>query len=665
MNPKHYRHSTAITRRRFLQTSGTLALTAAGCGRQAATPAAGQLEQMIVLGIDGMDPVLLQQFIAAGRMPNCKRLQEMGSFQKLQTSVPPQSPVAWSNFISGTNPGGHGIFDFIARNPATMQPYHSTAKLEAAGKPWRLGQLVLPSAPAKIRNLRQGATFWNELERHGVDCTIFRIPANFPPTEGDATTLSGMGTPDIQGGYGSFTFWTDAAATRTHDVPGGRIERVQVENHQVTCRLQGPYNEFSAKEEQAEIPFEVTRDPERSAVKITIQNQTLILQAGEWSDWIVVRFELLSFAVAVTGICRFYLKSTREPFALYVSPVNIDPAQPSVPLSTPASYSKQLVQELGYYYTQGMTEDTNALSAGVLESHEYRQQAMFVHEERLRCYERELNRFQKGFLFFYFSTLDLNSHVFWRAIDPGHPQYSKQLAAAQGDFIGTLYEKIDKAVGQALQRLDPRGWLIVMSDHGFGSFRRQFNLNSWLLDNGYLRTSRPPNRDGSAGFQNVDWKRTRAYGLGINSLYLNRQGREVHGMLTAAQADRLSRELIERLEAYTDPQTGSKVIARVYRATDVYQGAHAADCPDLIIGYERNYRASWETILGGFPREHVCDNLNAWSGDHCIDPTYVPGVLLSSRPLPAGSPRLEDLAPTILGAFDVPVPASMTGQRLL
>lgn len=654
----------SVSRRRFLQTAGALALTA-GCSREGRPKSAGQLEQMIVLGIDGMDPQLLEQFMAEGRMPNCQRLIKSGSFQRLATSNPPQSPVAWSNFISGTNPGGHGIFDFIARDPATMQPYHSTARLEPAGKPWRMGNLVLPSAPARLRNLRQGATFWNDLERHGIDCTVFRIPANFPPTEGTAKTLSGMGTPDLQGGYGSFTFLTDALDARTRDVSGGRIERIKLDNHQVTFRLNGPVNEFSAKAEQAIVSFDVARDPEHAAVKVAIQNQSFILQEGEWSDWIVVRFELLSFAVAVTGICRFYLKSARDPFALYVSPINIDPANPSVPLSTPAAYSKQLVQELGYYYTQGMIEDTNALSAGVLNADEYRQQALFVHDERLRCYARELEKFQKGFLFFYFSTLDLNSHVFWRAIDRNHPQYSKRLAESHGNFIQTLYEKVDQAIGQALQRLGSNGWLIVMSDHGFGSFRRQFNLNSWLLDNGYLRTTRPPTRDGSAGFQNVDWKRTQAYGLGINSLYLNRQGREVHGMLTDAQADRLVRELTDRLQRVTDPQTGGKVIAKIYRAADVYAGPHAADSPDLIVGYERNYRASWETILGGFPREHICDNLNAWSGDHCIDPTFVPGVLLSSRPLPPGAPKLEDLAPTILAAFGAKIPESMTGQRLL
>jgi predicted AlkP superfamily phosphohydrolase/phosphomutase len=261
--------------------------------------------------------------------------------------------------------------------------------------------------------------------------------------------------------------------------------------------------------------------------------------------------------------------------------------------------------------------------------------------------------------------LDLSSHVFWRTLDPGHPLYSRQLAATQGDFIGSLYGKVDQAIGRAMEQLDSRTWLMVMSDHGFTSFRRQFNLNSWLLDNGYLRTKRPAIRGGSTGFHDVDWEQSRAYGLGINGLYLNRSGREVHGSLDADKADELARELVARLAAVRDPDTGERVVTRAFRAAEVYSGPHAVAGPDLIVGYNRNYRASWETILGGFPRQHLLDNTDAWSGDHCVDPSFVPGVLLSSRPLPAGSPRIEDLAPTILGAFGVPTPEGMTGRRLV
>ena len=654
-----------VSRRRFLQ--ATLAAAAAtGCGRaQMAARANGELERMIVLGVDGMDPKLLTRFMCEGRMPHCRRLQELGSFQPLGTSNPPQSPVAWSNFISGTNPGGHGIFDFIARDSATMQPYHSISRLEGGGKPIKFGRWAIPTAPATIKSRRRGPTFWNELERHGVDCSIFRVPANFPPTESEARTLAGMGTPDLQGGYGTFTFFTDSPSAKPREVSGGRIEAVTLRDHTVNCSLRGPVNEFTAEGETATVPLTIHRDPERRVVRISVQERTVILQEGEWSDWIPVRFTLLPIAAEAAGICRMYLKSVHEPFALYVSPVNVDPANPSIPLSTPASESRRLARQLGYFYTQGMVEDTHALSSGVLDSDEYRQQALFVHDERMRFYEHELAEFRQGFLFYYFSTLDLSSHMFWRAVDPKHPLYAPELAASQGGFIASLYEKVDQAIGRAMERLDDQTWLLVMSDHGFNSFRRQFNLNSWLLDNGFLRTRGVPARAGSTLFQGVDWERTRAYGVGLNGLYLNRAGRESHGLVKDEQVDRLASELTKRLQTVQDPETGTPVIKRVFRASEIYSGPHAGDGPDLIVGYHENYRASWDTILGGFPRQHVLDNTDAWSGDHCIDPSLVPGVLLSSRPLRHNSPQLEDLAPTILKAFGASIPEEMTGTALI
>jgi predicted AlkP superfamily phosphohydrolase/phosphomutase len=640
-------------------------MLAAGCGKTKPVRPRGKLKRLMVLGVDGMDHGLLQQFLAEGRLPNCRRLIEQGSSGPLATSNPPQSPVAWSNFISGTNPGGHGIFDFIARDPNTMQPFQSISRIVPGGKPLTIGNFVLPTSAARVQSLRHGATLWNELEQHGVPCTVFRVPANFPPTEGEATTLAGMGTPDLQGGYGTFTWFTDNIKERTRDVSGGRIERVPIRDHVMECQLRGPVNEFSAKQEQSQIPLTIYRDPEHSVVRIVIQDQELILKEKEWSDWVVVKFPLIPNVVEASGICRFYLKSVHRPFGMYVSPMNIDPKNPSLPLSTPPDYSRQLVRELGYYYTQGMVEDTHSLSSGVLDADEYQQQAMFVHEERMRFFEHELQRFEDGFLFFYFSTLDLSSHVFWRTIDPEHPKYSAELAAAQGGFIRSLYEKVDHAIGLALDKLDDDTWLIVMSDHGFASFRRQFNLNSWLLENGLLRTNSPPVRQGSTNFHDVDWSRTQAYGLGLNGLYLNRRGREKFGCVDDAQAVELEKMLIRKLPEIRDPENGEQVITNVFRASEIYSGPHVGLAPDLLIGYNRNYRASWETILGGFPRQLVLDNSDVWSGDHCIDPQFVPGVLLSSRKLDSSAPRLEDLAPTILKAFNAPIPDSMTGTPLL
>lgn len=383
-----------------------------GLFRQDFAPLPGDFDRMIVLGVDGMDPQLMQQFLDQGRLPNCRKLMQQGAFLPLATSCPPQSPVAWSSFVSGSNPGGHGIFDFIARDPQTMQPYHSVSRTNDSRSAIKLGNWRLPLGGAAARNLRRGPTFWNELERHGVDCTVLRVPANFPPTDSDATTLSGMGTPDLQGGYGTFTWFTDAADARSRDVSGGRIERIAADGDRITCRLRGPINEFSADFAFAEAAIEVYRDPERQVAKVVIQDTTIVLKEGEWSDWIVVRFSMVPFAVEVSGTCRMLLKGVREPFGLYVSPININPADPSAPISTPPDYAQQLVREIGYFYTQGMVEDTHALSAGVLSADEYRQLALHIHDERLRFYTHELERFQRGFLFFYFSTLDLSSHMF-------------------------------------------------------------------------------------------------------------------------------------------------------------------------------------------------------------------------------------------------------------
>lgn len=652
-----------LNRRDFLGSAAGLAL-AAGCGHSVRVPRSGGLKRMIVLGVDGMDPQLLQRYIAEGRMPNCAKLIERGSFQPLATSNPPQSPVAWSNFISGTNPGGHGIFDFIARDPDTMKAYQSTSRIIGGSEPWKIGDLRIPLSPGKVTNLRHGPTLWNELENHGVDCTVFRVPANFPPTEGDTVTLSGMGTPDLQGGYGTFTWYTDDIKERTRDVPGGRIERVPMRDHVMQCTLRGPADEFSKTNELIEIPLTIYRDPVEPVVRIVIQGQSLILKEKEWSDWVVVKFPVVPYAIEASGICRFYLKHVHRPFGLYVSPVNIDPKNPSLPLTTPDDYSKELVRELGYFYTQGMVEDTKALSAKVLDADEYRQQALFVHDEKMRFFEHELAKFNDGFFFYYFSTLDLSCHMFWRTIDEGHPLFTTELARTQGDFIRDLYEKVDHAVGLAMQRLDGDTWLVVMSDHGFTSFRRQFNLNSWLLDNGLLQTNRPPVRAGSSDFQDVNWTKSRAFGIGLNGLYLNRQGRERDGIVDDAAAEKLERELIRKLTEIRDPETGDQVIANVFRRGDIYSGPHVDLAPDLIVGYNRYYRASWDTILGGFPRQHILDNTDPWSGDHCIDPQFVPGVLLSSRPISTPNPRLEDFAPTILSVFGTPTPVEMTGTAL-
>jgi predicted AlkP superfamily phosphohydrolase/phosphomutase len=622
-------------------------------------------QKLIILGIDGMDPQLLKQFMREGKMPNFSKLAEQGSFRLLTTSIPPQSPVAWSNLITGMNAGGHGIFDFIHRDPKTLELYFSASRVEGPRHAIHLGSWVIPLGSGSAEQLRKGEAFWEILDQHGVPNTIFRIPANFPPVPAKGQTLSGMGTPDLRGTYGTFSFYTDDPTTAPGAVEGGQVIPVQVENSQVATNLIGPDNTFRKGSPPATEPFAVAIDPLESVARIAVQGQEFVLREGEWSDWVRVEFQLIPFFGNVKGMCRFYLKQAHPRFQLYVSPINIDPADPALPISTPSSYSRMLSEEAGEFYTQGIAEDTKALSAGMLDDKEYLEQARTVLAEHRRMFDAEFPKFKKGVFFFYFSSLDLNSHMFWRLMDPKHPGYAAALAAQNGSAIAEFYQQIDQVLGEVLPKLDDHTTLLVLSDHGFAPFYRSFNLNTWLLNNGYVKLKSAASPDSNQPLANVDWSQTRAYGIGLNGLYINLRGRDRDGIVQpGAEANAVIKEIKEKLLSVKDPQAGLPVITRVDVASEVYQGPYSQSGPDLLVGYNRGYRAGWKTILGAFPPEVLEDNTNPWSGDHCMDYTLVPGVLLSNRKIAAEMPALTDIAPTILAEFGIAKSKGMIGQSV-
>ncbi len=592
------------------------------CQRARGGSAGGK--KLIILGIDGMDPDLLTKFMAEGKMPNFARLAQQGSFRRLTTSIPPQSPVAWSNLITGMNAGGHGIFDFIHRDPKTFQLYFSTSRVEGPKHSLTLGNWVIPLGSGSAEQLRHGKAFWEILDERGIPNSVYRIPANFPPISAKGKTLSGMGTPDLRGTYGTFTFYTDDATAVAGAVEGGEVVQVEVQNNRVSTNLIGPGNTFRKNSPSATEAFTVDVDPLEPVARIQFQNQHFILKEGEWSGWVPVEFQLMPIIGNVKGICRFFLKQAHPRFQLYVSPINIDPSNPALPISTPSSYSRDLAKEIGQYHTQGIAEDTKALSDGVLDDKEYLEQARTVLAEHRRAFDAEFPKFQQGLFFFYFSSLDLNAHMMWRLTDPA----------------------------------------LVLSDHGFAPYRRSFNLNTWLLNNGYIALQSGSVPDANEPFTEVDWSRTRAYGLGLNSLYVNLRGREREGIVETAQADALLREIRQKLTEIRDPKDNSQVITRVDLASEAYQGPYARTGPDALVGYNRGYRAGWKTILGAFPPEALEDNANAWSGDHCMDYTKVPGVLLSNRKIDAQSPALTDIAPTILAEFGITKTKDMMGQSV-
>ena len=642
-----------------------LAALAASLACQRSSGSSQPNHKLIILGIDGMDPQLLKQFTREGKMPNFARLAEQGSFRQLTTSIPPQSPVAWSNLITGMNAGGHGIFDFIHRDPKTMELYFSASRVEGPKHAIHLGNWVIPLGGGTAEQLRQGTAFWQILDQHGVPNSIFRMPSNFPPVPAKGQTLSGMGTPDLRGTYGTFSFYTDDPTAAAGAVEGGQIIPVQVESSQVAANLIGPDNTFHKGSPPASEPFKVSVDPLEAVARVAVQGQEFVLREGEWSDWVRIEFQLIPFFGNVKGMCRFYLKQAHPRFQLYVSPINIDPADPALPISTPSTYSRMLTDEVGEFHTQGIAEDTKALSDGVLDDKEYLKQSHRVLAEHRKIFDAEFPKFKQGVFFFYFSSLDLNSHMLWRLMDPKHPEYDAAAAAQNGGAIAEFYEQIDQVLGEVLPRLDKDTTLLVLSDHGFAPFYRSFNLNTWLLNNGYIKLKGDVGPDSSEPLANVDWTQTRAYGLGLNGLYLNLRGREPNGIVTpGAEEDALTKKIKADLLDVRDTKSGLPVITRVDVASEVYQGQYARSGPDMIVGYNRGYRAGWKTILGAFPPDVLEDNTNPWSGDHCMDYTLVPGVLLSNRKITAETPALTDIAPTILAEFGIAKAQGMMGQSV-
>jgi predicted AlkP superfamily phosphohydrolase/phosphomutase len=636
--------------------------TLASCART--NPEAAR-HKVIVLGIDGLDPQLLHQYMHNGHMPNFQRLEGEGSFSELRTSIPPQSPVAWSNVITGMNPGGHGVFDFIERDPKTMLPEFSMARVEAPAHTLSLGSWVIPLSSGKADLLRQGRAFWQILDEYGIPATVLHIPANFPPAESRSQTLAGMGTPDMQGTYGIFSFYTDDPLDGEGDRSGGHVYPVEVRDHRVSAKLFGPPNTFRKGAPQVAVDFTVWVDPTQPVAKIAIQDQEILLREGEWSNWVQVKFSLIPGLESATGICRLYMKQLDPFFKLYISPVNIDPSQPALPLSTPSNYAKELWKQVGFYYTQGIAEDTKALSDRVLSDGEYLEQARLVLAEQLRFFDLEVARLHAGLLFAYFSSLDQNAHMFWRTFDQHSPAYDPDVAAKYSGTLEWFYEQMDQMLGRALAKEDGNTTLIVMSDHGFAPYDRSFNLDTWLLDNGYIALK--PGSRARLGdlFTDVDWLHTRAYGLGLNGLYLNLRGRERWGTVApGAEAEALENEIRDKLLAVRDPATGLAPITRVDRAQDVYTGDQVRDAPDLVVGYNRGYRAGWKTDLGEFTSEVLEPNTEPWSGDHCIDYTLVPGVLLSNKRVRMHGPALTDIAPTILAEYGITKPKNMVGQSV-
>jgi predicted AlkP superfamily phosphohydrolase/phosphomutase len=620
--------------------------------------------KVIILGFDGMDPHLTEVWMNQGYLPAFQKLRETGSFTALETSNPPQSPVAWANFITGMDPGGHGIFDFMHRDPQNYIPIFSAAESTTGARTLSIGNYELPLSGGEVKNLIKGKAFWQILEDYDIPATIFKMPSNYPPVPTKQRTLSGMNTPDLLGSYGICNYYTTESTRINEDIGGARIHEVYVIGNRVEAKLPGPENLFKKDKPDSVIDFKVFIDPENPVAKISIQDHEFILKVGEWSDWKRVRFNMIP-TQSISGICNFYLKEIRPEFKLYVSPINIDPADPFLPISTPESYAKELEKKFGPFYTKGLPADFNSMNNNLLDEEEFLQQDNQVLRERIAMFDYELARFDSGLLFYYVSSTDQRQHMFWRHLDKHNPKYDPLLAAKYENIIRDIYMEADKILDKAMQRMDKNTVIMVVSDHGFSPFRWSFNANTWLKENGYHNLINPWKQGEDQLFMNTDWSRTKAYAYGLNSLYINQKGRESEGIVApGAETENLIREIASKLEAYVDPKTGERPILKAFVAKDIYTGAHVDEAPEIIMGFNKGYRISWSSPLGRLPRDIIEDNTEKWSGDHCIAPEIVPGIFFMNRKIRAQDPKFLDVAPTILNIFGINKSKEITGTSM-
>lgn len=629
--------------RRALALLAVCVLLIGGCAKPPPPPARSRL---VILGFDGMDPKLAERWMADGMLPHFAQLAKTGHYQRLGTTNPPQSPVAWSSFATGTNPGVHGIFDFLRRDADDYMPQFSIARTIPPKHVLHLFGWSLPLDSGSVQNLRHGVPFWLKAEHEGDRATVLRVPVTYPPAP-VTRMLSGMGVPDLLGTQGTYTIYA------TRPIPGaqngGRVELVEIaDDGAIHTRFDGPIDPIKPTAGALNVPLDLS--PHDAGARLKLADKTLDLTVAHWSPWIHLRFRFAGFE-SVAGMVRAYLLEGFPRPLLYVSPINFDPSDPAATITSPPGYAGALAKRIGDYYTLGMPEETWSLNQGHMTDQGWLDSVKSTLADGEAMLYDALKRDDSELVIEVFVQTDRVSHMFWRGIDPLHPLYPKTSELARG-AIPWIYRQADRILGNVEARMKPGDKLMILSDHGFASFRRAVHLNRWLADNGYLAFK--PGSDQSAPlFAGVDWSHTRAYALGLNGIYLNEKGREAQGIVTSDQIAPLKAEIATKLERLHDGD--AKVIDRVFDADKIYSGPHVGDSPDLVVGYAPPYRASWQTTLGGAPKTLVEDNLEPWSGDHCIDPAEVPGVLFTSFPLDKPVSSIADLAPVIMHELPAPV----------
>ena len=687
-----------------MRKAGLFALMAAAAAAAAMTACSGERRavstapKLVILGFDGMDPDLVRRYIAEGRLPNMAKLAAEGGLSDLATSHSPESPTAWASFATGVQAGKHNIYDFLVRDTNTYLPDLGMVKRTPPSFLFN----YIPTSKPKIESLRGGTSFWVTAGQGGVRSSILTVPVTFPAeTIENGEMLSGLPLPDIRGTMGTFYYFaTDLSRYEEGNTEfGGVLKRLIFENNVAETELIGPPNpvvrqklsairakaqsltdadrqeiaELEARED-VRVPMKIhwTRTGDQSAT-IEIQGESVKLRPGEWSRWIDLDFRINMF-VRVKGMAQLYLIDAGQELQLYVSPVNWRPDAPPMPMSYPEGFAEDISDRIGRFRTLGWAEATWPLNEGRMDEATFIDDAGRAFDDRANVILSRLDARNWDLLVGVIETTDRVQHMFWRLEDPTHPMYDATLVPRFGNAIRDIYERSDRFVGEVLKRLEPGTTLLIVSDHGFHSWRKAVNLNTWLVQQGYMAVQgqQPGEKTlddlfgGGEFWENVDWSRTKAYAMGLGQIYFNLRGREGKGIVSPGQEyQQLAADLSTKLMTMTDPESGDPIVRAVYKRDDVYSGEYLHNASDLQVGFHDGYRVSWQTTLGGSPQGIVYPNMKKWSGDHGgYDYAATAGVLIANRKLSAGATRIIDIAPTVLKHFGIAIPGGIDGKAL-
>src|SRR5581483_1913845 len=359
-----------------------------------------RIKRAVIVGFDGMDPDLADRFIKEGRLPNLARLGAEGTFKKLRTTCPAISPVAWSTFMTGVNPGKHNIYDFLGRDLNSYLPFLSSAEIRSPKRSLKIGKYTIPLGKPQIKGMRHGTPFWHWLGKAGIFCSVIRVPVTFPPEKFPGVLLSGMCVPDIRGTQGTFCLCT----TRSN---GGKFReggvRIPIVRNGAGWRSYIPGPESNGSGRELRVPFEIR--PDSNSARLSVGSDSFVLRLGEYSEWIPIKFKA-ELGPSARGICRFFLKEVLPEIEIYVTPVNIDPGKPDLPISHPVTYSVYLSNLFGRYATLGLAEDTWALNEKVLDDNSFLAQCYSNHEDRERMLFDALEKTRQGLCACVFDTTD-------------------------------------------------------------------------------------------------------------------------------------------------------------------------------------------------------------------------------------------------------------------